>query len=59
VINPNDWREAENMNPIDDEDGGEDYWMKGPSGQGQDAPGEQPPPPVDGDDPEGGEDDDA
>jgi HK97 family phage portal protein len=38
VINPNDWREAENMNPISEEDGGEDYWTKGPSGQGQDAP---------------------
>ena len=25
VINANDWRETENRNPIDDEDGGEDY----------------------------------
>jgi HK97 family phage portal protein len=25
VINANDWREAENMNPISDEDGGEDF----------------------------------
>lgn len=42
VINPNDWREAENMNPISDDDGGEEYWMKGPSGQGQDAPTDKP-----------------
>jgi len=34
VINPNEWREAENMNPIDDDDGGETYWREGPSGQG-------------------------
>jgi HK97 family phage portal protein len=52
VINPNDWRQAENMNPISAEDGGETYWLKGPSGQGADAPPpakpeepEQPPPP--------------
>lgn len=25
VISPNDWREMENMNPISDEDGGDDY----------------------------------
>ena len=25
VISPNEWREMENMNPISDEDGGEDY----------------------------------
>lgn len=34
VINPNDWREAENMNPIPTDQGGEDYWQEGPSGQG-------------------------
>jgi len=33
VINPNDWREMESMNPISAEDGGEDYWRQGPSGQ--------------------------
>jgi HK97 family phage portal protein len=38
VISPNDWREQENMNPISEEDGGETYWMKGPSGQGMEAP---------------------
>lgn len=38
VINPNDWRERENMNPISDEDGGELYWQKGPSGQGEEPP---------------------
>ena len=25
MISPNEWREMENMNPISDEDGGEDY----------------------------------
>jgi HK97 family phage portal protein len=34
VINPNEWREHEGMNPRDDE-GGELYWDKGPSGQGE------------------------
>jgi HK97 family phage portal protein len=38
VISPNDWRETEGMNPISDEDGGDDYWRKGPSGQTADAP---------------------
>ena len=33
VISPNDWREAENMNPISEDDGGETYWQQGPSGQ--------------------------
>lgn len=33
VINPNEWREMENMNPIAAEDGGETYWVQGPSGQ--------------------------
>lgn len=40
VINPNEWREAIGRNPIKDDDGGEMYWMKGPSGQGADAPAE-------------------
>ena len=35
VINPNDWREEENQNPISAEDGGETYWKQGPSGQNQ------------------------
>ncbi len=38
VINPNEWRELEGMNPISEEDGGEDYWRKGPSGQTADPP---------------------
>lgn len=42
VINVNDWREAENMNPVSAEDGGEEYWRKGPSGQDAQAPGQQP-----------------
>lgn len=33
VINANDWRDHENMNPISAEDGGEEYWRQGPSGQ--------------------------
>jgi HK97 family phage portal protein len=46
VINPNDWREIEDMNPISEEDGGETYWVKGPSGQGPEpdptpAPGQE------------------
>lgn len=40
VICPNDWRENENMNPISEEDGGEEYWSQGPSGQGAPAPPE-------------------
>lgn len=52
VISPNDWREIEAMNPISDEDGGETYWVKGPSGQGAEAPAEQPPPTVDGNNPD-------
>lgn len=38
VINANDWREHEDMNPISDEDGGEEYWRKGPSGQSAEPP---------------------
>jgi len=33
VINANEWREHEGMNPISEEDGGEEYWRQGPSGQ--------------------------
>ena len=33
VINANDWREHENMNPISKKDGGEEFWRQGPSGQ--------------------------
>lgn len=33
VINANDWREVENMNPIGVDDGGDEYWRQGPSGQ--------------------------
>lgn len=32
VINPNDWRENENLNPREDP-GGEEFWDQGPSGQ--------------------------
>jgi HK97 family phage portal protein len=40
VISANDWRERENMNPIGDEDGGDEYWRKGPSGQSADPAAE-------------------
>jgi len=33
VISANEWREKEGMNPISTEDGGDDYWREGPSGQ--------------------------
>lgn len=43
IINPNDWREADGENPISVEDGGEQYWTKGPSGQGtSEAPPAEP-----------------
>ena len=38
VVNANDWREHENMNPLPSEDGGEDYWRQGPSGQSATPP---------------------
>ena len=34
VINPDEWRELEGKNPRPD-DGGNEYWDQGPSGQGQ------------------------
>jgi HK97 family phage portal protein len=40
VISANDWREQENMNPISDEDGGDEYWRQGPSGQSASATSE-------------------
>ncbi len=33
VISANDWRENENMNPISKDDGGDNYYQQGPSGQ--------------------------
>ena len=56
VINPNEWREHENMNPISDEDGGNTYWMKGPSGQGADPAAPEPTEPEPTEDDEGDED---
>jgi hypothetical protein len=44
IISCNDWREHEDMNPISAEDGGDEYWRKGPSGQDAQAPGNQPTP---------------
>lgn len=38
VISANDWRERENMNPLPEEDGGNDYWRQGPSGQTAEPP---------------------
>ena len=37
VINANDWREHEGMNPIGPDDGGDEYWRQGPSGQSAEA----------------------
>jgi HK97 family phage portal protein len=49
VISANDWRERENLNPISEDDGGDEYWRKGPSGQDAAPPGgaPQPPAPID------------
>ena len=47
VISPNEWREMENMNPISDEDGGEDYVR--PANMmvaGEEPPEQEPPEPV-------------
>jgi HK97 family phage portal protein len=41
VVSANDWREHENMNPISSDDGGDEYWRQGPSGQSAQA-GTQP-----------------
>jgi phage portal protein BeeE len=38
VINANEWREKMGLNPISDEDGGDEYWRRGPSGQDAQAP---------------------
>lgn len=39
VINANEWRELEGKNPISDDDGGEEYWRQGSSGQSAAVPG--------------------
>jgi HK97 family phage portal protein len=52
VISPNDWREVENMNPISDDDGGETYWVKGPSGQGDEPAADEPKEPEAGREPD-------
>lgn len=44
VISANEWREMEGMNPISDEDGGNEYWRRGPSGQSADPPSNAPDP---------------
>ena len=33
IINANTWRKNENLNPISTDDGGDEYWRQGPSGQ--------------------------
>jgi len=43
VINANEWREHEDMNPRDDE-GGSKYWDEGPSGQGASKTATEPDP---------------
>ena len=42
VITANEWRKNENLNPISEEDGGDEYWRQGPSGQSADAPADPP-----------------
>jgi HK97 family phage portal protein len=44
VISANDWREQENMNPLPEADGGNEYWRQGASGQSANAPGGDTPP---------------
>lgn len=56
VINANDWREEEGRNPISKEDGGEEYYRQGPSGQSANPPGEEPS--AEPDDPSGDNPDD-
>lgn len=38
IISANEWRAMEGMNPISKEDGGDEYWRKGPSGQSAEGP---------------------
>jgi len=40
VISANDWRERENMNPIPEDDGGEEYWRPGNMQLGGSEPAE-------------------
>jgi hypothetical protein len=42
IINANDWRENEGMNPISAADGGDEFWRQGPSGQSASATGVKP-----------------
>lgn len=64
VISANEWRQAEGMNPLAEDDGGDIYWQKGPSGQGEADPpagdNEEKPasdePPAPGNDNEGAKD---
>jgi HK97 family phage portal protein len=59
VISANEWREHENMNPISDEDGGDEYWRQGPSGQSATAqPGQEPEEPGAEEDTEGNDNED-
>lgn len=44
VISANEWREMEGLNPISEEDGGDEYWRRGPSGQSADPPSNAPDP---------------
>ncbi len=42
VINANEWREREGLNPISTGDGGEEYYKQGPSGQNADPKASEP-----------------
>jgi HK97 family phage portal protein len=46
VINANEWRDYEGLNPISDEDGGEEYWRQGQSGQSAKPPTDDNPKPA-------------
>jgi HK97 family phage portal protein len=46
VINADEWRDHEGMNPIGGPEG-ETYWTRGPSGQGMDQPTAEPEKPAD------------
>ena len=51
IINANEWREEEGRNPVAPEDGGEEYWRKGPSGQSASTDQQPQQPPAQSDQP--------
>lgn len=59
VISADDWRSIEDMNPIGPENGGDEYWRQGPSGQTAEAPENENPSGGGGGVENGGDDDSA